>query len=436
MSLNNIENIVVLVMENRAFGHLLGYRFDGHAHGATKLASSRFTPGPEHTYRHVAKQLAVKDGVPTMSGFTADYATVDGVTIPEMVLGYYDQEIVRTYDYFADNYLVCNRWFCAVPGPTMPNRCFLLAGHSDGIVENSHMLFHLVSQGMPTLFDLLSAQGVQWRSYYHDAPFLWLFKQHLLKKDNIRPIREFYSDAAQGKLKSVTWLDPNFTLQGALHLPLDPIMPGEPTLPDAANDDHPPADIVRGQRLAFSIYKALRASPQWDNTLLILTYDEHGGFYDSCPPPLHPERAPKGNTAFDRFGVRVPAFLISRWVSRGATTHTSGTGPGVDYEHTSIARTIVDRFCPTANTDHLLERFKHAASLGPLLQDVPLSREAPPKLAFPAYANERLAVGGFSRMPRQLGAIEQPGQFHSIMSGLTALASGKNVGGRHHQTNG
>lgn len=425
MTLNNIDHIVVLVMENRSFSHLLGYRFGGLAAGAIPLASPRFTPGPAHTYRHVKTQLAVENGVPTMGGFVEDYGLVDGVVVPEMVQGYYDQETVQAYDYFASNYLVCDRWFSAVPGPTLPNRCFLLAGHSDGIVENAHMLFHLVSHGMPTLFELLTQNGIEWRSYYHDAPFLWLFKQHLLKRDNIRKIDEFIRDAAQGNLKSVSFIDPNFTLQGALHLPFDPIMPGDPTLPDAANDDHPPADILRGQKLAFDVYRTLRASPQWPRTLLIITYDEHGGFYDPVPPPLRPERAPKGNSAFDRFGVRVPAFLISEWVPKGVTTSALGGAANVDYEHTSIAKTIVDRFCPGADVSSLLDRFAGAPSLAPLLTGTALSRAAAPVLnvTVPTVGASRLAVGGASREPAELSIVEQPGDFHGIMSGLAALAA-------------
>ncbi|MGC4087984.1 MAG: alkaline phosphatase family protein [Polyangiaceae bacterium] len=425
MSLSRIDHVVVLVMENRSFDHLLGYRFGAQRPaGAMKLDSPRFTPGPKHTYRHVARQLAVKNGVPTMSGFAQDYGSIDGVTHPEMALGFYDRDTVKTYDYFAHNYLVCDRWFCSVPGPTLPNRCFLLGGHSAGITENVHLGLHLLTHELPTIFDLLSQQGVSWRSYYHDAPFLWLYRQHLLKRDNIRKVDEFYSDAANGTLPSVSWIDPNFTLQSALHLPGDPILPEDPTLPDAANDDHPPADITRGQKLALNVYQALRSSPQWDKTLFILTYDEHGGFYDSVPPPLHPERAPDADKHFHRFGVRVPTFLISPWVQKGVRSSALPAAASTEFEHTSIIRTIVERFCPTADTKLLKQRFATAASLRGLLEDSATARDAAPSLAFTSPPQQlRSAVGGISRTPAELRLMEQPGDFHKLMAGLAALAA-------------
>src|SRR5262249_35186228 len=133
-------------------------------------------------------------------------------------------------------------------------------------------------------------------------------------------------------------------------------------LPDAGNDDHPPANIQKGQRLVARVYNALVDSPQWEETLLIVTYDEHGGFFDHVEPPGHPERAPFRNSLFDRFGVRVPAFLISPWIARGRVIKD-------EIEHTSILKTVLDRFCPDDPIDSMGERVALAPSLAPYVGD-------------------------------------------------------------------
>jgi phospholipase C len=134
----------------------------------------------------------------------------------------------------------------------------------------------------------------------------------------------FIEDAARGALPSVAWIDPNFSN-------FDPI--GFPP-----NDDHVPADIRDGQDLVLAVYHALAASPHWERTLLIVFYDEHGGFFDHVAPPRVPDDDPE---TFGRYGVRVPALIISPWIEPGSASHTL-------FDHTSIAKTILLRFCPDA----------------------------------------------------------------------------------------
>jgi phospholipase C len=125
-------------------------------------------------------------------------------------------------------------------------------------------------------------------------------------------------------LPAVSWIDPNFK---------DFNLIGSPP-----NDDHPPADVTHGQELALLVYNALATGPQWDKTLLLVFYDEHGGFFDHVPPPEHP---PDDDPAtFTRYGVRVPAFVISPWVKAGSVCHTL-------FDHATIPKTILQRFCPT-----------------------------------------------------------------------------------------
>lgn len=423
MAFKGIEHIVVLVMENRSFDHLLGYRYldapggtpstfecktkanpNGTTIARSVLAAPRFIPGPSHEYEHVKVQLDTDaNGQATMRGFVKDYETVFGVseTAAELVTHYYDREILPVYDYLADHYTVCNRWFCSVPGPTLPNRCFLLAGHSDGIVENTHLGVHLLTHHVETIFDHLSANGVSWRLYYHDVPSIRFFKQYTLSLHTTRTITQFDRDVDGGDLPQVTWIDPNFTIQGT------------GGLPDDGNDDHPPCDLRRGQMLVASIYNRLITSKYWQNTLFIVTYDEHGGFFDHVPPPVKPERAPFNNRLFDSYGVRVPTFLISPRVKAGLLSDQ-------DYEHTSIARTILDCFCPWADVSAMGQRLAYAPSLADAIEQevVPATPDKP-------VANLNVddwtpfVVGGVSREKQLLGAVPSP-DFHRLVKSLGA----------------
>jgi phospholipase C len=137
-------------------------------------------------------------------------------------------------------------------------------------------------------------------------------------------IPSFLEDAAAGTLQAVSWIDPAFTNFNPLGFPV--------------NDDHPPADVKDGQDLVLAAYNALAASPQWDRSLLVIVYDENGGFYDHVPPPQAADDEPE---MFGRYGVRVPAIVVSPWVEARAVSSTL-------FDHTSIIKTILQRFCPSA----------------------------------------------------------------------------------------
>lgn len=176
----------------------------------------------------------------------------------------------------------------------------------------------------------------------------------------------FLEDAAKGKLPPVSWIDPNFK---DLNL-----------FGGNSNDDHPPSDVREGQHLVLAIYQALAESPQWQTSMLIVTYDEHGGFFDHVPPPT----APDDNPAFRQYGIRVPAIVVSPFVAHASVTHTL-------FDHTSIIKTILTRFCSspkskTANAlpawadpphpDYLGLRVTSANHLGELLVETS-ARPAP-----------------------------------------------------------
>ncbi len=216
-NLRKIDNIVVLLMENRSFDHMLGY---------LKLEGNR----------------------PDVDGLTPGLNNSDGQK--DYFIHHLDH-----YDYLAAEFTLCDHWFSSVPGATWPNRLYA---------------------------------------------------------------------AAAGSLPSVCWIDPIFVNTAGTF---------------AANDDHPPADIRHGQEFVLAVYHALAGNPeQWQKTLLVIVYDEHGGFYDHVAPPPAEDDKP----TFRSYGVRVPAILISPWVAQSKVVSTV-------FDHTSIIKTILLRFCRKAD---------------------------------------------------------------------------------------
>ncbi|KYF85610.1 hypothetical protein BE17_25435 [Sorangium cellulosum] len=321
----DIRHLVIVMLENRSFDHMLGYLrgtgmdVDG-AIGATNsdehgtpikgyhLESTRVRIRPHHHRDEVVRQI--NGGA--MDGFVKGYGASSHVA---EVMGWYDQRDLLTYDSLARQYVVCDRWFASFAGPTWPNRFFALCGTSAGLTGNGEWI------DRATFFDLLPADS--WRYYSHDVAFLRAvekYKGHVGLP--IVKVSSFYRDCLQGTLPSVSWIDPNFTL-----VDVDALL-------NWSNDDHPPADVARGQNLVARVYNHLIASPAWPHTVLVVTYDEHGGFYDHVRPPPADEAAP-----FDTLGVRVPALVVSPWAPRGVPFH--GT-----LDHTCIARTALELFAP------------------------------------------------------------------------------------------
>lgn len=345
----DIRHLVVLMMENRSFDHMLGYLkgagmdVDGVV-GATNrtappneraitgyhLTDTRVRARPHHDVKDVATQINGGQ----MDGFVRAHRNGSHV---DQVMGYYTEAEVKSYDRLARKYVVCDRWFSSLAGPTWPNRFWAMCGTSRGITQNEHFI------EAPTFFDLLP--GGSFRYYSHDIAFLRTVQRYTAHRGApIEKVSEFYRACLNGNLPSVSWIDPNFTL-----VDVDALL-------NWANDDHPPADIARGQNLVARVYNYLSASPAWPHTLFVVVYDEHGGFYDHvAPPAANPPESPP----FDRLGVRIPALVVSPWAPVGVPFH------GV-LDHTCIARTALELFAPQ-NVNALSPRVSASSSLLPLL---------------------------------------------------------------------
>jgi phospholipase C len=394
------------MLENRSFDHMLGYlsleegRSDvnGLAAGMKNSAggtdypvhhlTSTHVPNPYWDPDHSAKATDLQIGENKMDGFAESFArTLRSRQVadpdPGVVMGYYNAADLPVYHHLAQNFAVCDGWHSSVPGATWPNRLYAVAGSADGSRDDKPK--------PPPIYDKhsfirhLDHAGVDWRWYTYDLGTLrcvdhdYLIGHHdrfayvekpklpwqtALEEDLVvdKDSASFVEDAQRGKLPSVSWIDPNFKDVNLAHA--------------QTNDDHPPSDVQDGQELVFLIYNALASGPAWEKTLLLVVYDEHGGFFDHQPPQEAPDDNPE---MFGRYGIRVPALVVSPWVAGPSVSHTL-------FDHTSIIKTILTRFCPAELTDesglkeliHWLEpghahymgkRTAESNHLGPLLSE-------------------------------------------------------------------
>lgn len=318
------DHIVLVMMENRSFDHYLGSLSlnEGRADvdgllagmsnpsplgGLVKPGPLRewCVPDPPHGWDSSHGQFA--DGL--NNGFAESYFDETGED-PAWALGYHDRALLPVTYALSDAYVTCQKWFASVMGPTWPNRVFTHCGENQGMRSND--LPDGTFYSARTLYDQLDEAGLSWSYYYSDAPFIAVLGD-IVMRDEVRQIDEFYADAAAGTLPAVSVVEPAFSF----------------------NDDHPPHHPLLGQLFLASIHDALARSPAWGRTLLVITYDEHGGFYDHVPPPKTvDDRAEEG---FDQLGFRVPTLVCGPWVKAG---HVSD----VVHDHTSWLKTVQERF--------------------------------------------------------------------------------------------
>jgi phospholipase C len=319
---SSIEHVVVVMMENRSFDHILGWlpNADGMQAGLTYPNSSGtptptfplapdFTgcsyPDPDHSYK--GGRIQYNSG--KMNGFLADPNS--GLS----AIGYYVAKDLPFRAALALNYTTCDRYFPSILAPTFPNRIFQNAGQTDRLDDS------LTISTLPTIWDNLASAGVSHKYYFGNVPFLALWGTKYLSI--VHKYDKFLSDCAAGTLPAVSFVDPSFTIVNNLQ-----------------NDDHPFSDVRNGDAFLAQTFAAVSQSPNWANTALIINFDEWGGFFDHVPPP----RATAPNSVDPdvvngeaRLGIRVPCIIASPWTkgnpSSPAVNHTV-------FDHTSVLQLI------------------------------------------------------------------------------------------------
>jgi phospholipase C len=397
---SKIEHVIVLMMENRSFDHLLGFldhpdpafpRLTGNEGiGNAKVAPNACFEirSPDHSHAGVMSQLFGADNYdhkqwkhpskapyPTTGrnqGFMQSYfyRCDEDPSTKSHIMRCFHPEMIPVISGLARNYAVCINWHCSVPGETWPNRDFAVAAQSFGRVNQAYE-----RRPGPTIFDRLMEAQQSWRIYHDTVAHTWLYPG-LFFKGGFASTSQLLDDIQNDKLPKYSFIEPDYGIGTSNSLFKKLGISGK--IGDTYGNSHHPsqassgAEFLAGEYLIAAIYntllKTMEKSPGGDptksvfaKTLFVITYDEHGGFYDHVPPP--PAEPPNDLVeafAFDLLGPRVPALLISPWIPKGKIVTDT-------FDHSSIPATVRKLFAP--DTDPLTRRDAAANTFEGVLGD-------------------------------------------------------------------
>jgi phospholipase C len=388
--LDALKHLVVLMMENRSFDHMLGAlaaadpRIDGldgtetnpDTTGAPAAVQAlaefqgQLDPDPDHHFPGVDLQIFNGDTTPnrvaTMKGFVKSYFDQRrSVQHSRKIMYYFSTDKLPVLTTLATEFAVFNRWFASIPGPTLCNRAFAHYGSSFGHVGME--VFYPNTQ-FKSIYQRLDAAGKTAKIYYFDTKSSSLEVVNLLQHQPqfFGTFRQFLQDCHDGVLPDYSFVEPNYSDHdgdsGAV----------------LASDQHPDHHVQEGERFIAAVYNAIRQNPTlWASTALLVVYDEHGGIHDHVPPPAcmpdgfvaQPDATGTGKPfLFDRLGVRVPAILVSPWIPRATVVDRV-------FEHASIPATATTFFLQTY--DDRSPREKAAATFLDLLTLTNMRTDAP-----------------------------------------------------------
>eukprot|EP00158_Paraphelidium_tribonemae_P000407 Partr_v1_DN22123_c0_g2_i1_m35841 putative Phosphoesterase family len=354
-----ISHVVVLMLENRAMDHLLGWmaKYNDSAIRGLTGGESNVDPvtniswsvtdaapwvegaDPDHSVPGTATQIYGTATPPdehdpaavNMGGFIRNEASVHGDGWAPKIMDCFHPANVPVISTLASQFALMDTYYASVPGPTYPNRLFMMSGTSWGYGTNS---VNQTAAGWPqkSLFRALTEGNASWRTYWWDLPIAATLSdmRTLPALANYREFQDnFEKDALAGDLPQFTHIEPAYyTIDGLWN----------------ASDEHPPHNVLEGEVLIKRVYEALRAGPLWNETLLIITMDEHGGNFDADHTPVTGVPSPDGIPCrdcshtplnFTRLGIRVPTVLVSPWIPAGTVVHAPPS-PGSFYDSTSI----------------------------------------------------------------------------------------------------
>lgn len=413
-----IEHVVVAMLENRAFDHMLGWMTRGGPFGDTRVdgltgdecnfkdiskgangglvcvndqALDHCPYDPDHTFSATTERIfgcrwnqtehtpctdiRSETGKNEMSGFvnSAIWRGQDGIN--EMTM--WPPEKVPIITTLAKEFALFDRFFASHPGSTYPNRQFVLSGTAHGMTDTGDPV---PPGGFPqkTVLRSFEEAGMDWKMYYEDSLAWAIFMgdvQRDSSKQNIKKMDQFYHDAKMGTLTNFSFIEPRIAPNPNAR---------NTTSFGLANHQHPTASVREGERWMKDIYEAVRNGPKWENTLLIFTYDEHGGFFDHVPPPQTGVPSPDGICTvegFDyrRLGVRIPTIAISPWIAKGTLVNqpppSQRPEATSEYELSSIPATLRKLFPelgpPLTRRDAWAATFEHVLALDTPRDDCP-----------------------------------------------------------------
>jgi phospholipase C len=356
VSLQKIKTIVVVMLENRSFDHMLGYlslpefrggqvegfrdNATGYDRGANLYKRETFMPwlsddpfsrlpgDPPHERENISLQLGPRvDGKNPMSGFVENYKihVVDTNDRPP-VMSYFGPSQVPIAHFLADNFAICDQWFSSLPAGTQPNRLMAMSGYS--VIDNNT---HLLPKQF-LVYDWLNLHNIRWRVYHEGMPFFAMMPNwvsEIFNREHFRGFEHLMPDIMEARpgreMPSVLFLEPGYT--DAPHV-------------GRSSDDHAPSGAAAGQEFLMKVYNAISRDPDlWNGSVMVITYDEHGGFFDHFSPvdlvtlpPLTATYEP-----FQTSGVRVPTFIVSPFVKPRDVYHQV-------FDHTSILKFLGERF--------------------------------------------------------------------------------------------
>jgi phospholipase C len=408
--LPKIEHIVVVMMENHSFdgrfgmlGRGDGFKLDGSGKplDANPMNDGRLVrafhmpstcqlqalPGQDWVRSHTSYADGRNDGFVKASG--------------PVSMGYWDDSDIPFYYGLAQQFPLCDRYFCSTLAQTYPNRRFLIAGTASGVVSTDISNITKFAPANGTIFDRLHAHDITWRDYASDLPGVAVIADTAnTYGKNLSPIAQFHTDAAAGKLPAVSFVDPRFET-------------------DPAESEENPDDISYGENFVAKVVNSVFQSPNWKNTVLIYTYDEHGGYYDHVAPPpaVKPDNIAPGVDvtdrkivgAYDRYGFRVPTVIVSPFAKRNYVSHQV-------HDHTSILKLIETKW----NLGALTYRDANASNLLDSLdlEGAPAFAEPP---SLPAPAKPGLCKPGTPGGPiPPAAAIQAASTASSLRIGATA----------------
>ncbi len=413
--LSKINHFVLLMLENRSFDNLLGFLYkdqnnvsngrkfagltgnesnpdkNGKAVNVFQIQSgtttSYFFPraDPGEGYANTNVQLFGTNPPPpggqaTNQGFVKNFqmnmtlpkAHALPGTLPTDIMGVYPPAMIPILSGLARGYAVCDYWFSSAPTETFPNRAFVAMATSQGRMGDAPAPFTA-----PSIYTSIGKGRATWGMYGYDKEPL---SRHSIAdithapNSNFGLFKDFKSAAANGTLPNYVFLEPQWG--------------------SAGNSQHPNYDVSKGEQLLHDVYYALYGSKVWASTLLIITYDEHGGCFDHIAPPTNAKTPDNsvGEQGFDfkRFGVRVPAVLVSPWIEAGTIFRAPGwengqpsTGSATPVDHTSILKTVQLRFglSPLTERDKAAPDLSGVLTLGAARTDDPLNKRKALKAA-------------------------------------------------------